>query len=319
MKKILVTGFSGFVSTHFLEYIDTLGVEIQIIGISRNLQINTQFKNLNFKIFVGDLKNASFVKDVISTTQPDYVLHLASDSSVAYSWENPLESFQNNTNIFLNLVESVRLSRVKCRILSIGSSEQYGIVNASNLPLTEESPLNPINPYAIARVSQEMLSKIYAKSYGLDIVMTRSFNHIGPNQSDRFVVSSFVKQILLKKYKNTENEFFVGEVSIIRDFLDVRDVVNAYWQLLNNGQTGEVYNICSGIGISLNDIIDKILKIAQVNFNYHVSKSLVRPSDNPVIIGSNQKIYSEIGWKPIIPIDQSLQDIIVDWEKKLLI
>jgi GDP-4-dehydro-6-deoxy-D-mannose reductase len=319
MKKILVTGFSGFVSTHFLEYIDTLGIEIQIIGISRNLQKNKQFKNLNYKVLVGDLKNASFVKDVISTTQPDYVLHLASDSSVAYSWEHPLESFQNNTNIFLNLVESVRLSRVKCRILSIGSSEQYGIVNASNLPLTEESPLNPINPYAIARVSQEMLSKIYAKSYGLDIVMTRSFNHIGPNQSDRFVVSSFVKQILLKKYRKTKNEFFVGEVSIIRDFLDVRDVINAYWQLLNNGQTGEVYNICSGIGISLNDIIDKILKITQVNFNYHVSKSLVRPSDNPVIIGSNQKIYSEIGWKPIIPIDQSLQDIIVDWEKKLLI
>jgi GDP-4-dehydro-6-deoxy-D-mannose reductase len=313
MRKILITGISGFVGKHFLNYINSLEEPMEIIGVSRHATPYDNYKNLDLKIIHGDLKNMSFINDILNQHQPNYILHLASDSSVAYSWQKPIDSFLNNTNIFLNLVESVRLNHIDCRILSIGSSEQYGIVNPENLPLSEESPLNPISPYAVARVSQEMLSTIYAKSYGLNIIMTRSFNHIGPGQADKFVVSSFVKQILNKK-SNPHLKFEVGDVSIVRDFLDVRDVVNAYWKLLLHGKSGEVYNICNGAGTSLKEIITIILKLTDSNFTFETVEALIRPSDNPIIIGSNKKICSQLNWLPKISMEQSLGDIISYWE-----
>lgn len=318
MIKVLITGYSGFVSNHFISYLDTLNLPIEIIGISRGSVESISPSHLKIKTYQGDLKNALFVKEIIASVKPDYILHLASDSSVAYSWENPLESFLNNTNIFLNVAEAVRSSHTDCRILSVGSSEQYGIVSPENIPITEACPLNPISPYAVARVSQEMLSKIYADGYGLDIVMTRSFNHIGPGQTEKFVISSFIKQILYKKYINPNEVFTVGNVEIIRDFLDVRDVVKVYWNLLLKGKKGQIYNVCSGIGFSLKEIIEKILYLAKVDFNYIKDESLVRPADNPLIIGSNKKLTSELGWEQMFSIDQSLLDIIEYWENQLI-
>lgn len=317
MKKILITGFSGFVSNHFLNFISNLNESFEVVGISRGSVEETTLPNLSIKTYQGDLKNTQFIKEIVSSARPDYILHLASDSSVAYSWDNPLESFQNNTNIFLNLVEAVRNSKIKCRILSVGSSEQYGIVAEKFLPLTEESILNPISPYAVARVSQEMLGKIYSKGYGLDIILTRSFNHIGTAQTDKFVVASFVKQIVQRKKENLSIPLNVGNVDIVRDFLDVRDVVKAYWELLLNGESGEIYNICSGKGISLKQIIEKVLHLVDVDFSYKINQDLVRPSDNPIIIGSHSKITNKIGWQPTISIDTSLQDIINYWNQVL--
>lgn len=317
MKKILITGFSGFVSNHFLHFLSTLNESFEIVGVSRGSVDGVNYPNLHIKTYQGDLKSDHFIKEIISSTKPDYILHLASDSSVAYSWDNPLESFQNNTNIFLNLVEAVRISKTKCRILSVGSSEQYGIVDEKTLPLYEEHILNPISPYAVARVSQEMLGKIYSKGYGLDIVMTRSFNHIGTAQTDKFVIASFVKQIVQRKKEQLNTPLNVGNVEIVRDFLDVRDVVKAYWGLLLNGENGEVYNICSGKGISLKQIIEKILNLVEVDFSYQINPDLVRPSDNPIIIGSSNKIKNRIGWQPTINIDDSLRDIINYWNRKL--
>lgn len=318
MTKIIITGYSGFVSNHFIDYLDSLNQYFDIIGISRgSAEVPKSFEKLRIKVYQGDLKNAAFVKEIITSVNPDYIVHLASDSSVAYSWENPLTSFLNNTNIFLNVVEAVRTSHVNCRILSVGSSEQYGLVDKENIPIKENCLLNPISPYAVARVSQEMLSKIYANSYGLDIVMTRSFNHIGPGQTEKFVVSSFVNKIIHKKYRNPNQEFTVGNVDIIRDFLDVRDVVSAYWNLLQNGIGGQIYNVCSGVGYSLKEIIEKILHLAMVDFHYITDALLVRPADNPIIIGSNNKLKSELSWVQKISIDQSLMDIIKYWETQI--
>ena len=317
MKKILITGFSGFVSNHFLNFISNLNESFEVVGISRGSVEEITLPNLSIKTYQGDIKNTQFIKEIVCSARPNYILHLASDSSVAYSWDNPLESFQNNTNIFLNLVEAVRNSKIKCRILSVGSSEQYGIVDEKFLPLTEESILNPISPYAVARVSQEMLGKIYSKGYGLDIILTRSFNHIGTAQTDKFVVASFVKQIVQRKKENLSTPLNVGNVDIVRDFLDVRDVVKAYWELLLNGESGEIYNICSGKGISLKQIIEKVLHLVDVDFSYRINQDLVRPSDNPIIIGSHSKITNKIGWQPTISIDTSLQDIINYWNQVL--
>jgi GDP-4-dehydro-6-deoxy-D-mannose reductase len=317
LKKYLITGFSGFVSKHLLEYLSSIGEEYEIIGIARSQEEIPHYKNLHIKSYHLDLKSSSVVKEVITSVQPDYIIHLASDSSVAYSWQNPLESFQNNTNIFLNIVEAVRAASIKCRILSVGSSEEYGIVRSENLPLREDHPLNPISPYAVARVSQEMLSRIYVSGFGLDIVITRSFNHIGPGQKDSFVISSFAKQIAERKLKGNKQLIRVGDVTITRDFLDVRDVVMAYMSLLEKGISGEVYNICSGCGNSLEELLKRMLKIADADIRYEVAKELIRPSDNPIIIGTNDKLRNATGWQQQVTLDTSLSDILNYWYNKV--
>ncbi|UOQ67214.1 GDP-mannose 4,6-dehydratase [Hymenobacter volaticus] len=317
MKRVLITGFTGFVSEYLLDLLNESNEPYEIIGLSRSYNFNSKLrKNLNVRIVKIDLNDREHLKEVLYLTHPDYIFHLASDSSVSYSWTKPIESFQNNTNIFLNLVESVRLLNLQCKILSVGSSEEYGLVKEADLPLTEQSPLNPVSPYAVARVSQELLSNIYCKGYNMDIIMTRSFNHIGPGQKENFVISSFAKQIMMYK-KGISSNMSVGNINIIRDFLDVRDVVKAYMLLMEKGESGQIYNICSGQGNSLVKIIDTMMSIAKVKFDYTIDSSLIRPSDNPVIIGSNKKIVEQIGWLPEYSINDSLTDMLQYWESKL--
>ena len=318
--KLLVTGFTGFVSKHFLHLLNQLEPGSEVLGVDKNEYTNNfnEYPRLNIQSKKIDLLNKKDVEDMLISFQPEYILHLASVSSVAQSWHTPLDSFVNNTNIFLNLVEQVRINKIPCRILSVGSSEEYGQVAHADLPLTEEHHLNPLSPYAVARVSQEMLSVIYAEGFGLDIIITRSFNHIGPGQSENFVISSFAKQLVqLSKKQAKENKIITGDLSIIRDFLDVRDVVKAYHALLKNGRKGQVYNICSGNGSTLKDIVLKMAGLLAVDIHMETDPALVRPNDNKVIIGSREKINKELGWKPEIPIDQSLADIIAYWQQKL--
>jgi GDP-4-dehydro-6-deoxy-D-mannose reductase len=204
---------------------------------------------------------------------------------------------------------------IDTRILSIGSSEEYGNVNDEDLPLKEDHKFNPVSPYAVARVSQEYLSKIYTDGYGMDIVLTRSFNHIGPMQKDVFFVSSLAKQLVeLKKSGKNRGNVVTGDVSIVRDFTDVRDVVHAYHLLLHGGKKGHVYNVCSGKGFPLKDLIDIMAKQLNIEVNINIDHRLIRPADNRKIIGSNEKIKRELGWENTIPLEQSLKDIIFYWE-----
>lgn len=318
MKKILITGFTGFVSGHLLNFLRESGNSYEIIGLSRNNTggITEDDGKIKISTIQADLNDRRNISVLLNEFRPDQIIHLASDSSVAHSWQAPVESFQNNTNIFLNLVESVRTLKFHCRILSIGSSEEYGVVDAKHIPITEEAPFNPVSPYAVARVSQELLSRIYSNGYGMDIVITRSFNHIGPGQKENFVISSFAKQIVeIKNGKQTVLQ--VGNIDVIRDFLDVRDVVRAYMLLLQKGRKGQVYNICGGKGYSLKEVLDRLMMIAGVRIEYHINKDLIRPADNPVIIGSNEKIKKECSWQPGISLDDSLRDILHYWEKEL--
>lgn len=319
MEKILITGVGGFVAKHFLALLEAKGLKIHVMGLDvLNSTTEPQFEHIDYQYRCVDLLDKGEIENILFLFNPDYILHLASYSSVAFSWKNPILSFQNNVNIFLNLVEVIRKYSLKTRILSIGSSEEYGNINAADVPLKETARLDPLSPYAIARVSQEMLSKLYSKSYGLDIVMTRSFNHIGPGQSDIFVVSSFVKRILEEKIQghNTVN-LSVGNVEIIRDFLDVRDVVLAYYELLHYGKNGEVYNVCSGNGWKLSDLIDLIAKLLGVKVITTVDESLLRPNDNKLIIGDNSKIKADTSWSPTISMQDSLVDIIQYWRNQL--
>jgi GDP-4-dehydro-6-deoxy-D-mannose reductase len=320
MDKYLITGFSGFVSGHFLRYLDSLGEQIAVLGVDLHepdfpldgfRHVSSTFEKL-------DLLDKEKMQNTVYQFQPDYILHLAAYSSVSFSWKNPILSFQNNTNIFLNLIEAIRLLNLHTRLLSVGSSEEYGNVTDQDIPLREDMPLKPVSPYAVARVSQEMLSQVYAKGYNVDVVLTRSFNHIGPGQKDIFVVASFAKQLAegsLKKSKKVK--VTTGDLSIIRDFTDVRDVVRAYHSLLKEGKSGEIYNVCSGHGAPLSDILTMIGNCAGIEVEKIVDPSLVRPQDNRVIIGSNKKIHDATGWSTEIPLQKSLQDVVEDWKQRL--
>ncbi len=319
--RLLITGFTGFVSQHFLTLLNKEEPGSVVLGIDKNSpDFNfSHFTNLTISFENIDLLNRSATDKIIDSFQPEYVLHLASVSSVAQSWHTPLDSFVNNTNIFLNLVEQIRLKKFSCRILSVGSSEEFGEVTEKELPLTEEHPLKPLSPYAVARVSQEMLSKIYADGYSMDIVMTRSFNHIGPGQRDVFVISSFAKQLVqLSKESSATKTITTGNLAIIRDFVDVRDVVRAYYLLLKSGRRGEVYNICSGKGIVLKDIISTMSELLGIHVDTIVNPELIRPNENKKVIGSYHKIKEELGWHPEIDITKSLSDIIQYWQSKEL-
>lgn len=282
MEKFLITGFSGFVSKHFLNLLESKGENSSILGIDMHEPaFNTAgFKHISCEFEKLDLLHTDSVQNVIYQFQPDYIIHLASFSSVSFSWKNPILSFQNNTNIFLNILEAIRLNNIQTRVLSIGSSEEYGNVNEHDIPLREEQMLKPVSPYAVARVSQEMLSRVYMDGYGIDIIMTRSFNHIGTGQNDIFVIPSFAKQLVQgSQQKQKIIKLRTGDLSIIRDFLDVRDVVKAYYMLLKKGRSGEVYNVCSGKGISLSEILAMMAKKLQVECEAITDMRLVRPSE----------------------------------------
>lgn len=313
-KKILITGFSGFVAKHFIEYLAKENLNIQVIGLDVR-QPNYDFSifepNIKVSFFCVDMTEKERLQEIVQREIPDYVLHLAAYSSVAYSWEHPGDSFLNNGNIFLNLIECIKDINPKCKILSVGSSEEYGNVDPSDIPIRENHSLNPISPYAVARIAQEYLSKIFSESYGMQIVLTRSFNHIGPGQDERFVVPSFIKRIVdIKKAGECDGEIETGDLSIVRDFVDVRDVVKAYYQLLLHGRSGEIYNVCSGKGIVLGDLVQEIATVVGVSVTTVENPNLIRPKDNKVIIGSNRKISDELGWKPEINIHQTLCDMI---------
>ncbi len=318
-KKFLITGFSGFVGRHFLQYLYEKNEEMQVYGIDIRKpafdtseyadRLEIQFKEVN-------LLNIEELREVLVDFKPTHILHLASFSSVAFSWQHPEESFVNNTNIFLNLTSILKETGIKCRLLSIGSSEEYGNVLPEHLPLREDMPLTPVSPYAVARVSQEMLSKVFVDSYHLDIILTRSFNHIGPWQDERFVVPSFIRRILnIKESGASEGTIETGDTTIVRDFVDVRDVVNAYYMLLMNGTPGEVYNICSGKGRALSEIIDNIADIVGVKVHTRVNPEFVRPNDNRVVIGSMDKLHKELGWEPKNDLKQTMRDMVEEMSK----
>ncbi len=317
MKRFLITGSSGFVSRHFLEYLDRKmqSGDVEVLGIDiHQPDFPIKYKNINFRFEDINLLHTSKLKGTINAFKPDFVLHLASFSSVAFSWKKPALSFQNNVNIFLNLVEVLKEYGKPCRVLSVGSSEEYGAVTKAELPLREDYALNAVSPYAAARVAQELLSKIYVDGFGLDIVMTRSFNHIGPYQNNRFVISSFARQLQSMKLSGTtKGVLYTGDVEIIRDFVDVRDVVQAYYKLLLNGRKGEIYNICSGIGTSLRSIIDNMASMLGMKVDIEIKEEYLRPNDNPIIIGSSEKIKRELNWERNYSLNESLKDILDYW------
>ncbi len=287
--KVLITGSNGFVARYLVQ--EYLSAGVHVVGID----MNSSPAYLMTRYYSCNLVDFAAIRTILSTEHPDIVIHLAAVSSVGKSWQIPVEAFLNNTNIFLNLVEAIRVLNLHPRILSVGSSEEYGNLSISDMPLRETHQVNPCSPYAVARVAQEQLSQVYVSGYGLDIVMTRSFNQIGPGQRSDFFVPSMVEQIRRGLAKGGKIELVTGDLSIVRDFLDVRDAVSAYRILVDRGMAGEVYNVCSGVGRSLHDVVNMLASLLGVEVSINMDRTRFRPADNQVIIGDNTKMRL-LGW-----------------------
>ena len=235
---------------------------------------------------------------------------------VVSSWKLPSETITTNIVGTVNIFEAVRRAKFSPRILVACSSEEYGYVEPDEVPITEDNPLRPLSPYGVSKVGQDLLSYQYFKSYGLEVVRTRAFNHTGPRRGRVFVCSNFAIQIV-EAQKGLRPHVNVGNLDAVRDFTDVRDTVRAYWLALEAAEAGEVYNICSGTGFSIREVLEKLIAASGADVEVVVEPDRLRPSDVPLLVGDNAKFAKQTGWHPQIPFDQTLSDILEYWRERI--
>src|SRR6266498_1587371 len=257
--RVLITGITGFVGSHMAEYALAQGAEV--FGSSRWRSKSENIDHLRSRITLieSDLRDLSSVRALVELSNPSHVIHLAAQSFVGASWHQPAETLSTNVISQVNLLESIRGLRLEPRFLAVGSSEEYGLVYEDELPIKETNPLRPLSPYAVSKIAQDMMGYQYFKSYGMPIIRSRGFNHEGPRRGDVFVTSNFAKQIAEIEAGLREAVVYVGDIKPRRDYSDVRDIVRGYWLLLEQGEPGEVYNLCSGRAWVIQDILDFLL------------------------------------------------------------
>ena len=301
--KLMVTGEAGFVG----------GFIRQAVAAENNAY--------NFELIPSpdlELRDADGVVRICAAIAPDYVIHLAAQSFVPASFSNPRETYEINFLGTLNLLQALKLSGFNGRFLFVGSGDTYGLVAPEALPLSENSPLKPRNPYAVSKVAAEALCYQWSQTEGMDIVMVRPFNHIGPAQSEQFVVSDFARQVMEIKLGRSGPEIGVGDIDVTRDFTDVRDVVRAYLMLLLcAGNSGEIYNVCSGRECSIREILQRLLALAEVTADIRQDPARLRASEQRRVYGDYDKLHRATGWQPEIGLEQSLLDNLTYWERKL--
>lgn len=314
--KILITGITGFAGSHLADFIlrEKLG---KVIGIHRWRSDMRNVKHIMDKVELHecDLRDAFSVRDLIDTTRPEKIFHLAAQSFVPTSWKAPTESLTTNIVGQLNIFEAVKKTKIDSWIQIAGSSEEYGLVYEDELPIKETNPFRPLSPYAVSKVGQDMLGYQYFKSFGTKVVRTRAFNHTGPRRAPVFVCSDFAKQIVDIEKGRHKPVISVGNLEAHRDFTDVRDTVQGYWLSLEHCEPGEAYNICSGKAWQIKDVLEKLLEKSTVKIEILQDPCRMRPSDVPVLRGDNSKFVSAAGWKRAIDFNQTLEDILNFWRK----
>lgn len=313
MKRVLITGITGFVGSHLAEYL--LKQNVEVYGTIRWRSRTENIENIKNKIRLieTDIKDAHSIQNAIDEVQPDYIFHLAAQSFVPTSWHAPAETLSTNIIGNANLFEAVRKSACDPMIQIAGSSEEYGLVRLDEVPIKETNPLRPMSPYGVSKVAQDLLSRQYHMSYGLKVVVTRAFNHTGPRRGDVFVTSNFAKQIAEIEKGLKEPVIYVGNLNAQRDFSDVRDIVRAYWLAVNKCEYGEVYNICSEKGRTIQSILDLLLSMSTVkNIQVKQDPSRMRPSDVEILRGDCSKFKEKTGWRPEIPFEKTMENLL-DW------
>lgn len=305
--KAMIIGAAGFVGPYLAEAVrQNMFCDVIVTKLEHEKVNIPDARIINLNIL-----NEAEIDQVLTEERPDFIFHLAAQSSVALSWKNPKLTVDINIIGALNLLNSIRRLDYSPKVLIVGSGEEYGRV--TDVPITENTFLNPGNVYAVTKACQNLMATIYSQAYGLSLVMTRSFNHIGPRQIPQFVVADFCSQVVKIEKGLQEPVIRVGNLSAKRDFTDVRDVVRAYTRLILYGRSGETYNVGSGHAIAVQSILDEILSQTECEIKVEVDPKKLRPVDVPIIEADTTKIYDDTGWKPEIPLRQTIHDTLQYW------
>lgn len=295
MTRALITGSSGFVGKHLIDHLEAMGDEVILCDRENG----------------HDILDGNALHKYFRETNPDVVYHLAGWADVGGSWSAPVVTLRVNAEGTLNVLLAASEVGVN-RLLLVSSADVYGRVTSSELPLTEHSDLRPVSPYAASKVAADFLGVQAWLGSQLPVIRARAFNHLGPGQTDRFVASALASRIVDNERRGG-GTVPVGDLSARRDFTDVRDVVRAYRMLVESGEPGEAYNVCSGVDLAVQDLADRLLALSDTEMRLEVDESLLRPVEVPVLRGDPTKIRSAVGWSPEIDIDETLSDLLAQW------
>ena len=315
--RALITGITGFAGSHLAEFL--LARDVEVVGAYRwrSRMDNIEHLTSSIHLIECDLRDAISIRTVLQETKPDIIFHLAAQSFVPASWQSPADTLHANAIGQINLFEAMRSCNLNCKIQIACSSEEYGLQSEDELPIKETNALRPLSPYAVSKVTQDLLGWQYFRSYGTQVVRTRAFNHSGPRRGDVFVDSSFAKQVALIEAGKQEPVIRVGNLDAKRDFTDVRDIVRAYWLALEKCEIGEAYNISSGVARSIQEVLDLLLTMTDRQVQVEPDPDRQRPSDIPVLLGDPTKFCSRTGWAAEIPYEQTLRDTLDYWRERV--
>jgi GDP-4-dehydro-6-deoxy-D-mannose reductase len=311
--RVLITGATGFAGRHLVEC--SAGTGATTVGIGRRQGGAAETPAGLADYLAADLLDRGQAERAIQVSAPELVFHLAAEASVARSWEDPAGTIVNNLLGTLNLLEAVRHHALRARVLIACSGEEYGV--PERLPVDEDHPLRPRNPYGVSKASAELAADFYADTYGLHVVRARAFNHAGPGQGSDYVVANLARQIAAAEATSAGNggfELVAGNLDVRRDFTDVRDVVRAYWMALDEADPG-TYNVCSGKSVAVRDILAALAEHTRLEVTSRVDPALLRENEVTEIVGSHERLTSATGWRPEIPLEQTLRDTLEWWRQ----
>lgn len=301
MKRLYITGSGGFVGQHI--------VRLVAEGAYGDCEVVAGAQGL-------DIRNQEAVLEDIERCRPDWVLHLAAQSFVPESFVNPAHTFDVNLGGTLSLLEGLKKASFGGRVLYVSSGDVYGAVAERELPVKETQLPAPRNPYAVSKVAAELLCRQRYFSDGLDVIIARPFNHIGPGQGTQFVVPGLASQVARVVSGLQEPVITVGSIDVSRDFSDVRDIARAYAALFRSGQPGEIYNVCSGKEVKIAEVLDRLCQLAGVVVDIRQDDTRVRPNEQRRMVASAEKLTRDTGWTPERSLDDSLAEILKNFEMK---
>lgn len=299
--RALITGGHGFVGRHLADHLRDAGDDVTILDRHDGL--------------VADITDATAVLRALREAQPEAVYHLAGWADVGASWKQPAAVLRVNAEGTLNVLQACVEVGVR-RVLSVASADVYGVVTPEELPLTERSPLRPTSPYAASKVAADAVAQQAFLGHGLAVVRVRPFNHLGPGQAEQFVAPALAARIA-RAERDGSDAIPVGNLSARRDFTDVRDIVQAYRRLIEDGEAGEVYNVCSGRDLAVQELADHLVSLASHPIRLEADPSLLRPVDLPVLRGDASKLHAATGWEPQIGIETTLSDLLDDMRERV--
>lgn len=313
--RVLITGAAGFVGRHLAAHLFAEGGH-EIWGLTRARRV-IEGLDSRMRLVVADLREKESVDEAVQRVRPQAVYHLASQASVARSLADPLDTILNNVVGQVNLLEACARHAPEARILVVGSNEEYGLTRPDELPISEAKELRPISPYAVSKVTQDLLGHQYFATRGLQVIRVRPFTHTGPGQANLFVTPAFARQLAEMERGQREHRMRVGFLDGQRDFTDVRDVVRGYRLLIERGEPGDVYNLGAGVPRSVRSILDGLLELTTVRPVVEIDPSMIRPLEMPVMYADCSRIYAATGWKTEIPFEQTLRDVLDDWRQRV--